>query len=59
MTHLDHRYEDPHHHERNFAGHAVLEYMFVLAFVVVIGGIAIAEVGGVLNSLVHSISIVV
>lgn len=59
MTHLDHRLEDKHHHERSFVGHALIEYMFVLAFVVVVGGVAIAELGGALNSLVHSISIVV
>ena len=48
-----------HHDPTVTARPIVMEYLLVLALVILVGALALAEVTGVLDTLVHSISFVV
>jgi len=56
MTNLEHPYRAD-RRWRAATPSIVLEYALVLAVIVLVGALALAEVSGVLDSLVHSISL--
>jgi hypothetical protein len=58
MTNVDSQYDQSAAHERSFVGQILLEYVAVLAFIVVIGAVAVAEMGGAFDTLIHEIRIV-
>lgn len=56
MTDMEHVFRAE-RHRRVARAHIAMEYVVVLAFVILVGAVVLAEVSGALDSFVHSISL--